>query len=383
MLVNTDSCVEVQDAAGHVVYTHEAALPLSPASTQKLLVAAAALDVLGPDYRFATSVVAPVRPVAGRVPQAWLVGGGDPVLSSPEYTVFLTLQPMMAGHPVTTQLLSLADQLAAEGIRQIPGGIHGDDSRYDRTRWLPTWNATYSQEGDVAPLGALEVDDGLDRWHPAVETADPAGHAAGVLARLAAGAGVATAQAPDGVAPPGSVVLAAVQSPPLADLVTAMLRESDNTTAEMLTRELDRVEGGAGTTAGGTAVLVREAAKLGLPTAGLQLVDGSGLSPQNRASCATLLAAAGLAAQPRFAALGQLSVAGRFGTLYNRFLGTPLAGRLAAKTGNIDGVMGLVGHMDVGPPLSFAFLLNGPISYPEGVGYENRIVAALGAYRGP
>jgi D-alanyl-D-alanine carboxypeptidase/D-alanyl-D-alanine-endopeptidase (penicillin-binding protein 4) len=328
-------------------------------------------------------VVAARAPAGGQVGQAWLVGGGDPVLSSPEYTRFLTLQPMIAGHPVTTQVVALANQLAAAGIRSIPGGIHGDDSRYDRTRSLPGWNPTYVQEGDVAPLGALEVDDGLDRWHPAVETADPAAHAAGVLARLAGDAGIATAQAADGDAPSGAVVLAAVQSPPLADIVTAMLRQSDNTTAEMLTRELDRVEGGRGTTPGGVQVVMREAAKLGLSTAGLTLVDGSGLSPQNRASCATLLGAAGLASQPRFVPLGLLSVAGRFGTLYNRFLGTPMVGRLAAKTGNIAGVMSLVGHMDVGPPLNFAFLLNGPISYLEGVGYEDRVVAAIGAYRGP
>jgi hypothetical protein len=46
-------------------------------------------------------------------------------------------------------------------------------------------------------------------------------------------------------------------------------------------------------------------------------------------------------------------------------------------------VIGLVGRIDVGPPLSFAFLLNGPVSYPVAAGYEDRVVAALGAYPGP
>lgn len=380
ILVNTQSCLEVRDAAGRVLYAHQPALALAPASTQKLLVAAAALDLLGPGYRFVTSLVATRRPVAGEVDDVWLTGGGDPVLSSPEYTAFLIGRPLNAGHPVTTQLSALVNGLVADGVHSIRDGIHGDDSRYDRTRFLPTWKAIYLQEGDVAPLGALEVDDSLDHWHPAVLTADPAAHAAGVLARLAAGAGIAAAQGSDGTAPPGGLVLAAVQSPPLADIVTSMLRDSDNVAAEMLTRELDRVAGTrAGTTAGGLAVVERDAARLGLPVTGLHLVDGSGLSPQNRASCETLIDALALSSQPRFAALGLLSVAGRFGTLVNRFQAE--AGHLEAKTGSIGGAMGLVGRIDVGRPLSFSFLINGGFGYLAGAGYEDRVVAAVSAAR--
>jgi D-alanyl-D-alanine carboxypeptidase/D-alanyl-D-alanine-endopeptidase (penicillin-binding protein 4) len=276
--------------------------------------------------------------------------------------------------------VTLVPELLAAGVRRVPGGIHGDDSRYDRTRFLPTWKPSYIQEADVAPLGALEVDDGLDQWHPPTLTSDPAAHAAGVLARLASEAGIAVAQGTDGTAPAGSVVLASVQSPPLADIVTQMLRDSDNTAAEMLTRELDRANGGSGTTAGGVAVVERVAAQLGLPTAGLALVDGSGLSPTDRVTCDTLLDAEQLGSQPRFAAMGLLSVAGKFGTLFDRFLGTPAVGHVEAKTGSIDGVAGLVGRMDEHQPISFAFLINGSISDATGVAYEDRIVAALGTW---
>jgi len=380
ILVNTNSCLLVRGATGQLLYEHQPATALAPASTQKLLVAAAALELLGPSFRFTTTVVATQHPVAGEVDNAWLVGSGDPVLSSPEYTSYLALLPFTAGQPVTTPLVSLATQLAADGVRSIPGGIHGDDSLFDRTRFLPTWTQAYITEGDVAPIGALEVDDGLDSWRPVKVTADPAAHAAGVLARLATAAGIATVQGADGVAPPGAVVLASVQSPTLADIITSMLRVSDNTTAEMLVREVDRVTGGTGTTAGGVAVVMREAAALGLPTAGLHLVDGSGLSPEDRVSCVTLLDALDLASQDRFAAMGLLSVAGRFGTLVDRFTGTPAADHLEAKTGNIADVYGLVGRLDEGSPLSFAFLINGPLNYVGGIGYENRVVAALGTY---
>jgi D-alanyl-D-alanine carboxypeptidase/D-alanyl-D-alanine-endopeptidase (penicillin-binding protein 4) len=382
-LVNTDACLVVQDTTtGQVLYSHQPSLPVAPASTQKLLVATAALDVLGPEYRFTTTVVTDRPLVHGVADQVWLVGGGDPVLSSPGYTTFLGAQPEFSGGaPVTTPVSWLADQLRAAGVTAIFGGVRGDDSRYDRTRFLPAWKPSYATEADVAPLGALEVDDGLDRWRPTPTlTADPAGHAAGVLAALLRGEGVAAVQGPDGTAPASPIVLAHVVSPPLADIVVSMLRASDNTTAELLVRELDHATGGAGTTAGGLAVVAREAAKLGLPTAGLHLDDGSGLAPTDRDTCATLLAAMDLGLQPRFAALSMLSVSGRYGTLVDRFLGTPAQGQLMGKTGSIDGVAALVARWR---NLSFAFVLNGAFPYATGVAYEDRVVAALTPYTTP
>jgi D-alanyl-D-alanine carboxypeptidase/D-alanyl-D-alanine-endopeptidase (penicillin-binding protein 4) len=382
-LVNTNACLVVRSADGRVLYSHDESVPLAPASTQKLLVAAAALDLLGPSYRFTTTVVAARPPIAGQVEQLWLVGGGDPVLSSPEYTAFLAASPLTGGQTVTTPIGDLADQLRVAGVKAVPGGVHGDDSRYDRTRFLPAWKPSYATEADVAPLGALEVDDGLDRWRPPSLTTDPAAHAAGVLARLLNAQGVAAAQAVDATAPTTGVVLASVQSPPLGDIVTSMLRDSDNTAAELLARELDRAGGGTGTTPGGLAIVAREAAKLGLPTAGLHLDDASGLAPTDRTTCATLLGALDLSAQPRFAPMGLLSVAGRFGTLVGRFSGTPAVGHVSAKTGSIQGVAAIVGRMDEHAPLEFAFLLNGGFSNATGVAYEDRVIAALGTYTGP
>jgi len=377
-LVNTDACLVVRDAAGRVLYSHQPALPLAPASTQKLLVAAAALDVLGPTYRFTTTVVTDRPPVNGVADQVWLVGGGDPVLASTAFTTFLTAQPEFGGHPVTTPVSWLADRLRAAGVKGVFAGVRGDDSRYDRTRFLPAWKPVYIKDADAAPLGALEVDDGLDQWKPVPRlTSDPAAHAAGVLAQLLQARGIAARLGPDGVAPADAIVLASVVSPPLSQIVSSMLRVSDNTAAEMLVRELDHATGGAGTTAGGLAVVAREAEKLGVPVGGLHLDDGSGLAPSDRATCTSLLAALDLGLQPRFSAMAALSVAGVDGTLIDRFLGTPAQGQLAGKTGSIDGVAGLVGRWG---NVEFAFLLNGTFSYATGVAYEDRVVAALAPY---
>jgi serine-type D-Ala-D-Ala carboxypeptidase/endopeptidase (penicillin-binding protein 4) len=379
VLVNTNSCLDVRDGTnGRVLYRHRGDVPLAPASSQKLLVAAAALDRLGPDYRFTTTVVAAAPPVAGRVDGLWLVGAGDPLLASPEYAAFLQNSAASDGYP-TTSMAALADGLVARGVRVVSGGVHGDASRYKTSPYLSTWPAKLNVgEFDIGPLGALEVDQGKDRWAPTVATADPTAHGAGVLARLLGQRGIAAAQAADGPAPPGAVVLAQVQSAPLAQIVSAMLRASDNQIAELLVREIDRRDGGPGTTAGGVTFVMQAASQLGLPARGLSLVDGSGLSSVDRVSCDTLLAALDLGDLPRFSVMATgLAVAGVSGTLINLYRGTPLVGRLAAKGGYIAGVTALVGRWSGLVPLRFSFVANGPFSFAVGLGLQQRVVAVL------
>ncbi len=93
----------------------------------------------------------------------------------------------------------------------------------------------------------------------------------------------------------------------------------------------------------------------------MTLVDGSGLSRSDRLTCGLLTALLGEAGTG--SALDRsLAVAGRTGSLTERFLGTPLVGRLRGKTGSLNGVETLAGvvETDAGRALSFAFLLNGP-----------------------
>jgi D-alanyl-D-alanine carboxypeptidase/D-alanyl-D-alanine-endopeptidase (penicillin-binding protein 4) len=374
-------CLVVEDATGTVV-EHDGTVPLTPASTQKLLVATAALSRLGPDFRFETKVVAE-RPVHdGVVDEAWLVGGGDPFLATADYAGYLARRPRTRDDPLTP-LAALADELAARGVQSIPGGIHGDDSRYDRTRYVPSWNPSYVTEVEVGPIAALAVNQGLSAWESKrVAETDPPSATATALARLLQERNVAADPAAAQAAPGGAVVLAKIDSAPLSDVVAAMLRASDNFVAEVLLRELDHAAGGSGTTAGGAQVVEEEAAKLGLPVEGLHVVDGSGLDTGNRASCRALLATLSLNGQPQFSALDRgLAVAGQSGTLVRRFVGSPLAGRLAAKTGWINGVAAMVGRID-GPRLRFALIINGNFSWPAAQAVEDRVVGILGAYPG-
>jgi len=375
------SCLVVQDGRA-TAYNRAGDLALAPASTQKLLVAAAALQRLGPDYRFETTVVAPAAPAGdGSVDALWLVGAGDPLLGTPDYAGYLASQPRSVGTPVTP-MAALVDQLAAAGVHAVRNGVHGDDSRYDGPRWLPGWKPIYRDEADISPLSALTVNGGLDHWEPSeVITADPTALAGAQLTRLLVTRGISATAGPNQARPANGVVLARVASAPLSDLISSMLRSSDNLAAELLVKELDKKAGGSGTTAGGLALVASTVAGLGIPVAGVHMGDGSGLDPGDRATCPSLLAALNMGDKAGFGAITNgLAVAGRSGTLVHRFGGTPLAGHLAAKTGSIDCAVSMVGRLDLKAPLRFALIVNGPCDYNAAIAYEDRVANALATY---
>ena len=371
-------CLVVEDD-GVTIFDHDSASPYTPASTQKMLVAAAALSRLGPDFHFETKIVASRPPQDGQLDDAWLVGGGDPYLGTPDYAGYLAAKPRTAQTPVTP-LAALADELAAHGVRAIPAGLHPDESRYAPERSVPSWKPSYVSEAEVGSLGALTVNEGLASWGANQTVAgDPAASATGALGRLLADRGVALpGPAAGGMAPRDGVVLATVRSAPLTDIVAGMLRSSDNYVAEMLVKELDHQYGGAGLTGGGTARVVEEDGRLGVPVDGVHLADGSGLDVGNRATCRALLGALNLSRLGPFSVLDSgLAIAGRSGTLARRFVGTPAEIRLAAKTGWINGAAAMVGRIASQPTRRFALIVNGQFGWPFAQSVEDRIVALL------
>ena len=374
-------CLVVEDG-GTVIYSINAGVPYLPASTEKLLTATTALTKLGPGFRFETDVVAAAAPANGTVSDLWLVGSGDPMLGTPAYGAHLAQFPETAGFPMTP-LSTLASALAAAGVKTVTNGIHGDDSRYDRQRYVPSWPAFYASEDDIGPLSALGLNEGLASWSGApVVAGDPPAFAASQLAGLLGADGIHAAGAADSTAPTSRVVLARVYSAPLATIISEMLRVSDNYTAEMLTKEIGRQVAGQGSTLAGTGVTAQTIANYGLPTSGLHLVDGSGLDRGDRSTCQLEMATLNLAARtPVLSAIGAgLAVAGESGTLINRYNNTPFQGRVEAKTGSLDGVMAMVGHEEVGHPLRFAFIVNGNFTWPQGTAVEDRLLFALATY---
>ena len=181
----------------------------------------------------------------GSVDKVWLVGSGDPVLATSAYAAFIQAKDKTRGD-VTTSLDALADAIVAKGVQKIPGGIVVDDSRYDTERYRPSWKPEYHTSGDIGPLGALTVNDGFSSWDPRkVVVDDPAVYAGTQLQQLLKARGVQVGSVTRGTAPADTAAVVSVASPPLKEIVTSMLRSSDNLSAELLVKEL-----GAGEQAG-------------------------------------------------------------------------------------------------------------------------------------
>lgn len=374
------SCVIVTDGAG-VVAERTPESTLIPASTGKLLTAAAVLNVLGPDFRYETNVVASAPPANGAVDRVWLVGSGDPSLSTPAFQALVAEDPE-AKDTVTTSLTELADAIVAAGVTNIPGGIMGDDSRYETLRYLPTWKDTYRTDGQVGPLGALTVDHGFSAFKPKpVPVADPALFAAAQLSEQLRARGVAVGEPGHQAAPQGAAPIASVQSASLGELVGSFLSVSDNLAGELFARELGVRVAEQGTTTAGIQVILDQLRALGVPTDGVTLVDGSGLDRGNRVTCNALIWTLALGARPKLQALWDgLAIAGQRGTLADEFLGSGLAGRLRGKTGSLSGVTGFVALVDAGRDLRFAFIAGGEFSEGEGIAFRNQVAERVGAF---
>lgn len=348
-----------------VVYERNPDAPVTPASTMKLLTATAVLQRLDPGSRLRTAVLggAPVDAGGTVDGDLYLVGGGDPVLGTMPFGAHWTGRPRLVN-----AIENLADRVVAAGVRRVTGRVIGDDGRYESLRYLPSWPAKYRTENEIGPLSALTVNDAFARWSPAiVPFADPTAGAAGVLTGLLRERGVQIDNDPAGGSlPSGATEITALESPTIAELVDDMLRNSDNTTAELLLRELGLRVRGSGTSAAGAAVVLDTLNQLGLPTDGVAILDGSGLSGGDRVTCRLLVAILNSAPARAIITRG-LPIAAQTGTLYKRFLATPVAGHLRAKTGTITGVAGLAGFADGadGETLTFAFAQN-DVSASEG-----------------
>ena len=163
---------------------------------------------------------------------------------------------------------------------------------------------------------------------------------------------------------PPPAPLARLVPPPLLPDVTLTNKMSQNLHAELLLRRIGAARGGASvaSVASGLAGVEAVAAKAGVPRTGWDLADGSGMSSYNRVSQRTMVTllrwAAGRPWGAQFRAT--LPVAGVDGTLRGRFRGTPLEGRLWAKTGTLNAANALAGYMTAksGATLVFAAYAN-------------------------
>lgn len=419
-LAGSDVGLVVKTLDGQTVYQRSSDRRQQPASNAKLATSAAALEVLGPDHRFTTTVASPAQQqghtLAGDL---YLKGTGDPTMLAADYD-------------------ALAKQVADSGVTRVRGRLVADDTWFDTTRLGLGWawddepyyyNAQisaltaapdtdfdagsiivrvepgangkakvttepptdYVRVRNTATTGAPGSDDtiSVDRQHgsnvftvagsiPADGTADsefmavwePTGYAA-ALFRDALGEHGVRVSGPTtrGATPADAREYASRDSMPLRELLVPFLKLSNNMHAEILTKTMGRATADEGSWSAG-----QEAIAGVLPTLGvggkLSLVDGSGLSRMDQIAPDQLAGLLGGAAgRPWFAEWYEaLPIAGKAdrlvgGTLRNRMRGTAAEGHVHAKTGSLTGVSGLSGYVDTagGERLVFSMVTNNSI----------------------
>ena len=430
---------------GAVLYARGADQLFIPASNQKILTVLASLERFGPAHRFATRVWAP-HPIDGEgdVRELVVEGGGDPVLGSEDWwriaadlrreglrgvrgdlRVEDDLFEGSSWHPswgdVTTRAYhapigALTANFGSFAVSVWPRAAAGSQARvavdppvaYLRLRNLARTVSRRRHPSLIVDRIAGSASEGVAeeivRVEGTVRKGDPGDvFALGVLdPGLYAGSLLLHQLRANGVEveggvrrmPRGGEDFALVLEHPgmsLAEIARVCLKQSSNAVAETLVKDLgawDGVEIGdrpvrKGDWVGGVRVLRQRLEGLGLSLAEARLVDGSGLSLQNRLSPRMLVRALRVARDslrfgPEFVAA--LPIAHRDGTLERRL--EPAAGRIRAKTGLLSdaGVTALSGYVDRpdGETLIFSILVNGKGGGSEvGIEAVDRIAETL------
>ncbi|HET7613994.1 MAG TPA: D-alanyl-D-alanine carboxypeptidase/D-alanyl-D-alanine-endopeptidase [Gemmatimonadaceae bacterium] len=380
----------VNPRTGDTLYSKNAGKLFMPASNMKIVTSAAALTLLGADYSYRTTFA-----TDGEVRDSLLdgnlivIGRGDPTISD-----------NMRGL-ATLVMDTLADSVRAHGIRQVtgslarvgdafPDSIHGYGWEWDdlgeyyaagvdelifNEGMAPTSlrpppdtvrDSLYSGPAKDPGTGYLNAfNDALVRKHINVET------------------GVMDSILPT---PIRMDTLFVYVSPPLRNILPALMKPSQNQIAEILLKTIGLERGGMGTADSARKIVAQQLLAWGVQPDGFAIYDGSGLSRHDLVSPETLVRVLDRIQQDTaFAAYyNAMPIAGVDGTLKDRMKGTPAEGNVHAKTGSIGGARSLSGYVTSadGERLIFSILANNWTTPGSAVtGVADQIVAALAAYR--
>lgn len=405
-----------------MVFTHEPDALRVVASNNKLFTTAAALELLGADFQFRTTVSAWGKVAAGGLLRGSLVvvGRGDPNISGRFHK-----------GKATAVLEQWAAAVAEAGIKRVRGGVVADATYFDRMHTHPDWPRGSHAAWYCAPTGALSFNDNcvslivqpsktrgalavcstvpatgyvrivnscrttmprrgahkvvvhrrlgsnqllvsgrIRQKAPPVRAPvtvhDPALYTATVFREVLIAKGIevggpARVRTPDFRIDPADCAELVTTTSSLADSVAVANTRSQNFYAEQILKTLGREHKGKGTFRHGAAAVgefLRQAKIRGT----YAYRDGSGLAPGNRFTPRQVAALLAYMNCRRAGTLFWRSLAepGKAGTLLRRHGLRPLQGRLFAKTGYIQGVSALSGYLEArtGRLLAFAILVN-------------------------
>ena len=347
-----------------------------PASNMKMFTTAAALARFGPDQRLPTTLyrsgtLSSTGVLSGNL---YLVGGGDPGLSSPDFA------SRFLGNS-GTDLHELTGIVEAAGIDRVTGRIYADDTIFDRLRGVA--DSGFDTSPYIGPLSGLDFNSGYADPSGRRFATDPAIVAADSLADNLRASGVQVSSDVSLRALPTTGVeqVGAVSSPRMEVLANETNVYSNNFFAEMLLKNLGARFGTGGSTRAGAVVVRRYARSLG---SGVRAIDGSGLSRGNRVTPAQVARMLDALRDTQFADAyaNSLALAGREGTVAGRMRGTAAAGRCRTKTGTLTGVSALSGYCfnASGKVMAFAILNNRVFSLSEAHRQQDRMAALIARY---
>jgi D-alanyl-D-alanine carboxypeptidase/D-alanyl-D-alanine-endopeptidase (penicillin-binding protein 4) len=435
------SALVTEADSGKTLYARNERAPLNAASNVKIMTSAAALSLLGPEYRWRTTVsvvgppAGPPLPAGGEVSgDLYFRGSGDPTLA-------------------TEDLATVAGELVGLGLHKVRGALIVDDSffqggyippaydqRTDSTASRTTASAA-SLDGNVVAVtvipgpaagaparividppspyftvagrvvtaasgpAAPTVDTKEDGSHTRIDVAgrirlgtdphtiyrrvaNPSLFVGWTLRQMLERRGISVAGGVRVGTSPGQGlrVLATHDSPPLAVVVQEMNKRSNNFVAEQLLRTLGAEIGGRpGTWDKGLKAVARYLSGLGIKAGTYQMTNGSGLYDSNRfssAQIATVLRAASHDFRISAEFLASLAIAGTDGTIAHR-MGATLAERyVRAKTGTLANVSCLSGFAGSPGhlPLVFSIIVNDVANPSDARRAQDRIAEILVAY---
>jgi D-alanyl-D-alanine carboxypeptidase/D-alanyl-D-alanine-endopeptidase (penicillin-binding protein 4) len=398
----------VDPLSGDTLYSRNAGKLFMPASNQKLITGAIALDALGKDFRFETRVMGAPHPIDGILTgDLAIIGSGDPTFSD-----------SLAGGDAMAPFRAIADSLWSRGIRDITGRlIRGADTFPDSTlgfgwAWddldhgysAPVDELTFNEgyatirfTGAPRPNGIVTIATAPARTIPRLGTVEvtTAMHCCQVRSRVEwsgdvrgtrpvvnlrgtvrpgdtltinvalrhpaaawldalhealadRGIRVRGGTEPDLIADTtGMTTLVTRTSPPLTEVLARFQKPSQNQIGELLFKTVARVRTGVGTADSARRVFERQLIAWGADSAGFAVRDGSGLSRHDYLSPETIVRV--LETMRRHHDFGTyyhaLPVGGVDGTIRTRMRGTAGEGNVRAKTGTLDKARSLSGYV--------------------------------------
>jgi len=431
--------VSIRSASnGQVLYSYNGDVSLTPASNLKLFTAASALDSLGPDYSYQTELFTDGKVRRNEIKgNVYIVGHGDPTLRVKDiesmaktlkkqgiqsitgdiiaddswyddirYSVDLPWSDETAYYGAQISALTISpdkDFDAGTVIIEVSPGNKNQQAElsvFPNTNFVTLVNKTQTVSTDekseltisrihgkneIIVEGTIsEKASPVKEW---VAVWDPTSYSLSVLKKALEQQGIKVkGKERKGAKPHDSKMLLSHQSIPLKEILIPFMKNSNNTHAEMLIKEMGKLHKQNGSWEAGLDVEKQTLISLGMDVEKMILRDGSGISHVNaiQANSITdlLYKSQSKSWFPSF--YDSLPVAGIKeknigGTLRNRMTEKPLKENVVAKTGTLTNVSSISGYLTLsdGNKLIFSILMNHLKNEDQGKLLEEKILSLI------